>query len=93
MDLAKDTFGEAQDTAENQADTDAEWSKMTNDMINDINKSLEGTPPEALSYLLFDFRDSFLKFTDESQTGKCLQLMGAYAELLAYCDMMAETEG
>ena len=84
MGEAQDFFGNATETAENEAD-DAAWENIN----NQINKKLDDP---KLKKLMGGFSEALKKFEGESMTGKCLQIMGAYAELLAYCDMRAESE-
>ena len=79
MELANDTFGEGE-----EAETGS-WE----DVKKAIDKKLEDP---KIKEMMRNFSYAFNKFADETQTGKCLQLMGAYAEMLAYCDMKAETE-
>ncbi|MCK0158563.1 hypothetical protein MWU65_15340 [Cellulophaga sp. F20128] len=85
LNAAKDAFGESKVAAKEQADTDANWDTT----MKEIEKKIED--PE-FKKLASDFSEALAKFSEESQTGKCLQIMGAYVEMLAYCDMKAETE-
>ena len=85
LNAAKDAFGEAKDAGKEQADTDAEWGNT----MKEINKKIED---RKFKNLMGNFSEALNKFSNESKTGKCLQIMGAYAEMLAYCDLKAETE-
>ncbi|WP_298999686.1 hypothetical protein [uncultured Tenacibaculum sp.] len=80
----KDGFGKSVETAEKDAD-----KKVIKDLKDDIAKKLNDP---KLKMLMGNFSEALNKFSNESKTGKCLQIMGAYAEVLAYCDMRAETE-
>lgn len=84
MNLAKDTFGASQEAGKEDAD-EASWEGIE----KEIDKKIKDPKIKAM---LSEFSEAFNKFSEESKTGKCLQLMGAYAEMLAYCDLMAETE-
>ena len=81
---AKDGFGKSVDAGEETAD-----KKVVDDLNDKITKKLDDP---KLKMLMGNFSEALKKFSNESKTGKCLQIMGAYAEVLAYCDMKAETE-
>jgi len=80
----KDGFGKPAETTEKKDD-----KKVVNDLNDEVTKKLDDP---KLKMLMGNFSEALNKFSNESKTGKCLQIMGAYAEVLAYCDMRAETE-
>ena len=80
----KDGFGKSVDAGEETAD-----KKVVDDLNDKITKKLDDP---KLKMLMGNFSEALNKFSNESKTGKCLQIMGAYAEVLAYCDLRAETE-
>ncbi|RKF02836.1 hypothetical protein C8N26_2686 [Tenacibaculum lutimaris] len=80
----KDGFGKPVETTEEKDD-----KKVVDNLNNKITKKSDDP---KLKMLMDNFSEALKKFSNESKTGKCLQIMGAYAEVLAYCDMKAETE-
>ncbi|CAM1339413.1 hypothetical protein [Tenacibaculum aestuarii] len=80
----KDGFGKPAQTTEKKDD-----KKVVNDLNDEVTKKLDDP---KLKMLMGNFSEALNKFSNESKTGKCLQIMGAYAEVLAYCDLRAETE-
>ncbi|MBR9855715.1 MAG: hypothetical protein GYB37_14240 [Algicola sp.] len=86
MDEAQDFFGEAQEKAANEADIEATFEKI----FEQLNYEEDGVSYKNI--FLGSMKVFLGDFLEESFTGKCLTIMGEYAYLLAYCDMMAEQQ-
>lgn len=85
METAMDFVEEAQGGAETQADNQS--------MGQMVDKLLKKTDDPAFKALIENLSQALKEFENESYTGKCLQVMGAYAEALAYADRRVELAG
>lgn len=85
METAMDFVEEAQGGAETQADNQS--------MGQMVDKLLKKTDDPAFKALIENLSHALKEFENESYTGKCLQVMGAYAEALAYADRRVELAG
>lgn len=85
MGAATEFVNEAQGTAETQADNQS--------MGNIVQELLHKTDDPVFKGLMEKLSQALKEFENESYTGKCLQVMGAYAETLAHADRRVELAG
>lgn len=92
-----DVMGEAEDffvgpvqTVENEAEKDALITTTFEKIFEQLNYEEDGVSYKNI--FLGSMKTLLGDFPEESFTGKCLTIMGEYAYLLAYCDMMAEQQ-
>ncbi|TXD82092.1 hypothetical protein ESY86_15600 [Subsaximicrobium wynnwilliamsii] len=77
-----DLIGEATEEAEGAANEEA--------AKNEAKAKAKALGDKEAEELINNFFNGFEKFAHESLTGKCLNLMGEYVTLLAYCDKRAK---
>jgi len=89
MGAATEFVNEAQGTAETEAD-----NQSLDQIIQQLlHRSRDSAFRGLMDHLTIALKEFENEFGNESYTGKCLQVMGAYAETLAYADRSVELAG